>query len=91
MNTNNTMRRTLICAASATFFLALATTPAKGQNAVAKVAPKAEATGPKFPDKPITLYVGFAEKALADKTISAADLREIIIGEGNPRIVATKI
>lgn len=38
-----------------------------------------------------TLYVGVAEKALADKTISAADLREIVIGEGNHRIVATKV
>ena len=36
------------------------------------------------------LYVDFAEKALADETISNQDLREIIIGEGNYRIVVTK-
>lgn len=36
------------------------------------------------------LYVDFAEKALADETISNQDLREIIIGEGNHRIVVTK-
>ncbi len=38
-----------------------------------------------------SLYVATAERALADKTISTADLREIVIGEGNHRIVATKI
>lgn len=37
------------------------------------------------------LYVEYAEKALADKTISGDDIREIVIGEGNHRIVATKL
>lgn len=37
------------------------------------------------------LYLNFTEKALADKTISREDLHEIVIGEGNHRIVATKI
>jgi SAM-dependent methyltransferase len=37
------------------------------------------------------LYLDFSERALADKTISREDLREIVIGEGNHRIVTTKI
>ncbi|MDP2035624.1 MAG: class I SAM-dependent methyltransferase [Polaromonas sp.] len=36
------------------------------------------------------MYVDVAERALADKTLSDTNLREIVIGEGNHRIVATK-
>ena len=69
MNTNNitnTMRRTMIYTASAAVLVALTTTAVQAQSAVAKGAPKTEAAGPKFPGKPITLYVGFAPGGAAD-------------------------
>ncbi len=37
-----------------------------------------------------TLYVEFARKAMNDGSISAAEIREVVIGEGNHRVVATK-
>jgi tripartite-type tricarboxylate transporter receptor subunit TctC len=66
MNTKKTIRRNLICAASAGVLLALTTAPSTAQNASSKLNPKTEAAGPKFPDKPITLYVGFAPGGAAD-------------------------
>ncbi len=36
------------------------------------------------------LYVEIARKAMNDTSISSADIRDVVIGEGNHRIVATK-